>query len=339
MTLYAPNTRVLAPLPDYSGTAVFLAACMAISAVAYLLIADGVSSNLALNVSLIAVSCALIMYCARATWTLYQASDLMDSLDGTVELGRPSRAELLQLSARAQKVRRVLDVKSLRAIIQSIQARGDFVLTPDAVMQMRSRAEKASLAAERGTDAGMLIVPFLALSMGAWTFINNSTSGGDLNAAILSPLMVGFLSASLLVMLNKQSQHASRLFFDHFQQWITLRSTQSSEQDTELSQLRASVEQLEHAVKHNERLAQQQEETIRALIDAQEEPQSIAAPVLIQGQKIVQQANDTRRVIQSTRTQDRRSGQAFPQNASNDEHTAVNIDQGRNNGQDRSAAA
>lgn len=339
MTQFAPNTRVLAPLPDYTGTTVFLATCAAVSALAYLLIANWIGSNLALNLVLIAMSCALIGYCGRTTWTFYRASELMDTLDGTVELGRPSRAELLQLSTDAQKVRNILDVKSLRTIIQSIQTRGDFDLSEDTVVQMQSRAEKASLAAERSTDAGMLIVPLLAMAMGAWSFITDSASGRELNAAIMSPLMVGFLSASLLVLLNKQSQYASKLFCNHFQQWLALRSEQSSEQHDEVSQLKTSIEHLERKVRQNARLTQQQAKMIKSLMKYQDQPQDVTTPVQLQNQKIIQQATDTRRVVQSTRIEDRQSGPLVQQGASNDEYCETHADQGLNNGQDQSAAA
>lgn len=336
MTEYAPESRALAPLPDYSGTAVFLAASAAISALAYLLIGNWIGSNLMLNLVLIAISCSVVAYCARTTWNLYRASDLMDTLDGTVELGRPSRAELLQLSIDAQKVRKILDVKSLRIIIQSIQSRGDFGLSADAVKQMRTRAEKASLSAERCTDASMLIVPLLAMSMGAWSFITDSAAGSELNASIMSPLMVGFLSASLLVLMNKQSQHASMLFTNHLQQWLALRSTKSSQQDQELTKLRTVIAQLELKVTQNEQLTHQQAKTIESFMQRHEESQEIPAPLFIQSQDIIQQATDTHRVIGTTRKED---GQSFPQNASNDEHTPQIMAEGLNNGQDSSAAA
>ncbi len=336
MTEYAPANRALAPLPDYSGTSVFLAACVAISAITYLLIADWIASNLTLNLVLIAISCGLIGYCVRTTWNLYRASDLMDTLDGTVELGRPSRAELLQLITDAQKLRQILDVKAVRVVIHSIQSRGDFRLSADAVMQMRTRAEKASLSAERYTDAGMLIVPLIAMSMGAWSFITEGASGSDLNAAIMSPLMVGFLSASLLVLLNKQSQHARTLFSNHLQQWLTLRSTQNDERGQELTKLRAAIEQLESKLTENERLTQQQAKTIDSLTQHREESQELASRLAMQGKQIVQQASDTKRVIASTRKEDK---QSFSQNASNDENTPLTVVLGLNNGRDSSAAA
>ncbi|MEM8498994.1 MAG: hypothetical protein AAF542_13285 [Pseudomonadota bacterium] len=336
MTEFAPDSRALAPLPDYTGTAVFLAASAAIGALAYLLIGNWIASNLTLNLMLITISCGVVAYCVRTTLNLYRASDLMDTLDGTVELGQPSRTELLQLSVQAQKVRNILDVKSLRAIIQSIQSSGDFVLSTDVVIKMRANAEKASVSAERWTDAGMLIVPLLALSMGAWSFITDSATGSEKNAAIMSPLMVGFLSASLLVLLNKQSQHASTLFANHLQHWLTLRSAQSGKQTQELLTLRSAIKQLECKLTENERLMQQQAKAIGSLTQRHKESQEIASPLAMQNQEIIQQATDTHRVITTTRKDDR---QSFSQNASNDENTPLEIVGGPNNGQDRSAAA
>ncbi|MFK7731459.1 MAG: hypothetical protein AB8B48_07530 [Pseudomonadales bacterium] len=339
MNQYASNHRVLSPLPNYHGSAVFLAACAALSVFAYLLVSDWIGSNLNLNLTLIAISCALIGYCGRTTWTLYRASDLMDTLDGTVELGRPTRSELLQLSADAQKVRKILDVKSLRSIIQSIQANGDFDLNEDTVTQLRNRAQKGCVTAERSTDAGMLIVPLLAMSMGAWSFMSDSASGTELNAAIMSPLMVGFLSASLLVLFNKQSQHASKLFYNHLQQWLSLRAVKSSERSEEFMELSASVELLKRKVRRHEDLTQQQAETINSLLKYTEEAQDTATPVLLQNQKIIQQATDTRRIVQSTRHDDGQSAQSFPLNASNDEASVSNNGEQLPGSQDRSAAA
>ncbi len=329
------QNRVLAPLPDYSGSALFLAACALLSLVAYVTIADWIGSNLALNAVLIVISGALISYCARTTWALYRASDLLDMLDGTVELGQTRRNELLQLSADAHRVRNILDFKSLGSIIQSIQARGDFELSPQMAMQLRSRAEHASQRAERGTDAGMLLLPLLAMSMGAWSFVTDGAAGTELNAAIMSPLMVGFLSAGILVLVNKQSQHASRLFTGHFRQWLALRSEHSTVQEQEIAALRDTIEQLERKVRHSYRLTKQQGQTLQQVLTQQSsgsdnQSENVQASVQLIGQKIIQQATDTRRVMQATRKDDTQGTQSFPMDASNDE---------REQGSDSSAAA
>lgn len=323
MTQYTPQPRALAPLPDYGGAAVFLASCALTASIAYLIVADWIASNLLLNTGLIIITCALISYCARTTWCLYRTSELLDTLDGTVELGRTRRSELLQLSADAHKLRHFLDLKSLRAIIQSIQARGDFEVNPHTAQQLRRHAEQASQKAERSTDAGMLLVPLLAMSMGAWAFVSDGAAGTELNAAIMSPLIIGFLSAALLVLLNKHSQYVSLLFIGHFNQWLTLRCASANDQEREIAALRTSIKQLERKVQHSYRLTKQHRKALNAIaqnqvVDSLDASNRLATPVLMNSQKIIQQAADTRRVIQATRKEDNHP--SLPMEACNDEH-------------------